>query len=306
MDGIVVPETDTPDAASLRLPEEGSIVVLGDTQRTTWAELTFLGREQNEPARRALIHEVARQERPAFLVHLGDMVEAGGFAANWSYFDELMEPLTSRHIPILPALGNHDRGGNAAEVARNTHSRFPELRSGGYYAIKHRELGLIWLDSNLRGDAGARQGLWLERALAEFDADAAVAGVVLFMHHPAYTNGKNRRASPYVQNVVVPRFFAGRKTLALMSGHVHGYERFLVQRRQFVITAGGGGPRVEYAIGRSAPYEPAYLTNTGEPRPFNYVVLEPTAGGLTFTVKGLRSNSDRDLEILEQFTAQFR
>src|SRR5690349_3471213 len=72
---------------------EGPIVVLGDTQRTLPVESFFCGREQNEFERRALIEQIAREERPAFVVHLGDMVSFGASGQEWEYFDRLVSPL---------------------------------------------------------------------------------------------------------------------------------------------------------------------------------------------------------------------
>src|SRR5262245_12627543 len=76
-------------SAPSQVSPEGPIVVLGDTQRTTWEEVLLLWREQNEAARLALIQKIAAEEQPAFVVHLGDMVESGGTARNWEYFDRL-------------------------------------------------------------------------------------------------------------------------------------------------------------------------------------------------------------------------
>jgi len=284
---------------------DGVIVVLGDTQRTSWGEVALLGREQNEVARHALIEKIAAEERLAFVVHLGDMVDAGGVAESWKYFDQLMSPLSARHIPILPVFGNHDRWGSEREVMRHVRARFPQLGSGGYYDMKFGELGLIWLDSTLQGRAGAVQSEWLERTLLAFDRDAEVRGVVLFGHHPAYTNGKRRLGDRSVRERLLPRMLAAKKTLALMSGHVHGYERFYVQGRHFVVSGGGGGPRVEYLLPPHALYDPAYVTPTGSPRPFNYVVLQRTSDALTFTVKCLNLNGECPGGIIERFSAAY-
>lgn len=284
---------------------DGPIVVLGDTQRTTLEEVVFMWREQNEAARLALIKKIATEEHPAFVVHLGDMVESGGSAQNWEYFDRLISPLTARKIQIFPVLGNHDHWGSEKALRRSIQKRFPVLGANGFYTKEHAGLGLVWLDSNLDGEVGAQQSAWLDQVLAGFGRNDAVRGVVLFMHHPAYTNGKRRHGEPYVQREVLPRFFAAPKTVALMSGHVHGYERFVVRGREFVVTAGGGGPRVEYLLPPEAPYVPAYNTKTDARRPFNYVVMQPTSSGLDFTVKCLNTEGDCPSGILERFAVAF-
>jgi Calcineurin-like phosphoesterase len=292
-------------AASPTVDSGGPIIVLGDTQRTTWGERVLFGREQNEQARRALVRKIASEEAPAFIVHLGDMVEAGGVAENWLYFDRLMSPLTARKIPILPVIGNHDHWGDDREANRQLQARFPQLGVGGYYSMQYEELGLVWLDSNLEGAAAAAQTRWLEQALRAFELNPGVRGTLIFCHHPAYTNGKARYGEPYVQGDVLPRLFAARKTMALLSGHVHGYERFVAQGRQFIVSGGAGGPRVEYHLPPDAPYVAAYTTETEAPRPFHYVAIERTHDGLAFTVKCLNLIGECPRGILETFSAHF-
>lgn len=280
---------------------DGPIVVLGDTQRTLAAEEFFLGREQNEAERRELIAKIANEERPAFVVHLGDMVSVGASGDEWQYFDRLISPLRARRIPIFPVFGNHDLWGARHEAVRLAAQRFPELARGGAYARRHRGLGLIWLNSNLQGDAARRQAEWFERVLRAFDEESATRGVAVFMHHPAYTNGKDRQGQPYVVEQLVPRFLAARKALVLMSGHVHGYERFSKANRAFIVSGGAGGPRVRYRVcGDAAPA--AYATDTGARRPFNYVVVEVLHSGLRFTTKCLPERGSCRSGVLERFS----
>jgi hypothetical protein len=264
----------------------------------------LIGREQNEAERRALIATIAEREAPAFVVHVGDMVDSGGSSAAWEYFDRLMAPLTSRGVPILPLLGNHDLWGEDARARRNANVRFPQLGSGGY-AMKFHELGLIWLDSNVTSEAAAQQTAWFKDALKAMDEAGDVRGTLVFTHHPAYTNGNHRHPEPYVVNDVLPPFFTAKKTMALMSGHVHGYERFVVKGRAFVVTGGGGGPRVEYAVGPNAPYPAAYVTPTGAKRPLNYVTVERTTTGLAFTAKCTRAPGVCETGVLEWFGVAF-
>jgi hypothetical protein len=296
-----VPPSEHPVAA--RTSGSEAFVVLGDTQRTTWME-ELIGREQNDAGRRALIEMIAEQETPAFVVHLGDMVESGGSATSWRYFDRLVAPLTSRGIPILPLFGNHDLWGSEAGARRNARARFPQLGSGGY-AMRFHELGLIWLDSNVTGDAASRQTAWFGEALKALDDAGEVRGILVFTHHPAYTNGKHRHPEPYVTSDVLPRFLAAKKTMAMMSAHVHGYERFVEHGRTFVVTGGGGGPRVEYAVGSRAPFPPAYVTVTGEKRPLNYVTVERTTTGLVFTARCTPVDGRCEDGILERFSVAF-
>ena len=90
----------------------------------------------------------------------------------------------------------------------------------------------------------------------------------------------------------------------MLSGHVHGYERFRERGRTFIVTGGGGGPRVEYQTGSEAPYLPAYVPDRddGKRRAFNYVVLEDGGQRLLGTVKCLETGDFCPDGILERFT----
>ena len=282
---------------------DGPIVVLGDTQRTTFTE-RLIGREQNEEARRALVAKLATEERPAFVVHLGDMVAVGDNVVGWEYFDRLVSPLTARGIRIFPVLGNHDYWGDDRDARRNVRRRFPML-AGGCYTLRHRGLGLVFLNSNLEGSLGREQTAWFERRLLEFELDDTVRAVVVFTHHPPFTNGVDREGSPYVHDELVPALARYGKAIAMMSGHVHGYERFVVGERTFVVSGGGGGPRVAYEMGSPLRPSPAYVTPDGRPRAFNYVVLDPRADRLDFTVKCLPLDAACRNGVLESFSVPF-
>jgi 3',5'-cyclic AMP phosphodiesterase CpdA len=280
----------------------GPIIVIGDTQRTSWGEALIFGREQNETARRALIHKIALEERPAFVVHLGDLVVTGDSAREWEYFDRLISPLTVRRIPILPVLGNHDYWGDDREALRLVRARFPQLTQYGHYARRHGRLGLIWLDSNLDDASGREQAAWFARALSTFENDPSVHGVLVFTHHPPFTNGKQRSGDAYVLTELLPRLLRAPKARVMLSGHVHGYERFIRYGRTFIVTGGAGGPRVEYRIGDEAVVPPAYWTRTGDVRAFHYVAIRDTGSSLEFEVKCLTLDAPCPGGILERFS----
>jgi len=114
-----------------------------------------------------------------------------------------------------------------------------------WYTRAFDKLGLVWVDSN-RSELGPKweeQRLWFEGAIAAYDADGAIRGVLVFCHHPPYTRSTVVSDSNDVATAFVPTFMRAAKTLALFSGHAHGYEHYVAGKKHFVITAGGGGPR---------------------------------------------------------------
>jgi hypothetical protein len=281
------------------IAQQGPIVVLGDTQRTLFAESFFCGRERNEAESAALIAQLAHDERPAFVVHLGDMVAVGDSSNDWAYFDQLMRPLSQQRVAIFPVFGNHDLWGNRRFARRNARQRFPELQHDAY-AKRYHGLGLVWLNSNLEELAGRRQAEWFETVLRAFDGPGT-RGVLVFMHHPVYTNGKHRHGSEYAISELLPHFLAAKRTLVLLSAHVHGYERFYAAKRHFVVTGGAGGPRVEYAAGDEAPWVPATDRLPPGPRPFNYVVIHDRGARLEFEVKCLKGTVGCPSGVLDRF-----
>lgn len=258
-----------------------ALVLLGDTQRTTWME-RLIGREQNEAGRQGLIEKLAREERPAFVVHLGDMVSWGHASDEWEYFDRLVAPLA---VPIHPVLGNHDYWGLRWLALRNARERFPELAPLTYRTLRLGGLGLVLTDSNLEGREAAEQARWFAAELTAFERDPSVRGVLVFSHHPPFTNGEHRQDDPWVSSALLPAFFRATKTVLLASGHVHGYERFERSGKTFIVSGGGGGPRVEYRVEGRASHAPAYAPRETRRRAFHYVVIEQQPAGLQVTVK---------------------
>jgi hypothetical protein len=89
--------------------------------------------------------------------------------------------------------------------------------------------------------------------------------------------------------------------LAFISGHAHTYERFLKNEKMFIISGGGGGPRVTLNTGLECHTD---LYKGKSPRPFNYLLLTETNDGVNFTVKGLNKNG-KDFFILEEFNLSY-
>jgi hypothetical protein len=145
----------------------------------------------------------------------------------------------------------------------------------------------VFLNSNRADMSPAdwdKQQHWYENTMKQLDNDPSIKAVVTFLHHPAYTNSIVTGDEPDVQLAFVPAYFKSVKGLAMISGHAHTYERFRKDGKTFIVSGGGGGPRVGLHDGIDFHKD---LYTGSSPRPFHFLLLSRTSTGLKITVMGL-------------------
>lgn len=267
-----------------------SFSVIGDLQGTLLVERLFLGREDNQRERRQLLPEIARA-RPAFVVMLGDLVSWGASASDWNELDDQAAALRRMNVGVLAVPGNHDYYGG--ERLRRYFARLPHLHGRRWYERRYGALGMIFLDSNagpLRRQDWLEQRRWYETTLSRLDADPSVLGVLVFLHHSPLTNSSVVDDDRDVLSTFVPAFRRATKTMAMLSGHAHGYERFEAWGKAFIVTGGGGGPRNPLLTGRERRHPDEQFA--GPPlRDFNFLELTLVRSGLHTEVVGLPKGS---------------
>lgn len=290
--------------------------VIGDTQRTSFWECT-IGREVNDNETKLIVNAIA-VSKAAFLVFLGDMVFDGGNEKHWQYFDKIIIPFRTAMLPILPVLGNHEYWGNRASAKRFVEERFPEVHNSTWYSKQNGDLGMIFVNSN-HGEVSNKlwetQRKWLESLISEWNSKENIKGILLFAHHPPYTNSVVASSDEKVRADIAETFCQTTKAMAMMTGHAHGYERFEIihehssyitpstfntshihkkpkdvhnQTIQFIVSGGGGGPRPN---GLRTKYKDAYVGPS--PRPFNFLLVQPSSDGAKILTYGLRKGHTR-------------
>lgn len=276
----------------------GRFAAVGDLQKTSLAEVW---RESNDREREGVIRSIAG-DGPDFVALLGDLVFRGSSAAEWARFDALAAPLREARIPVVPILGNHEYWVGRRPALANFFARFPNLAGRHWHAARYGPVALVALDSNIRflpSAAWEEQRSWFAGELARADADRQVRGTLVLVHHPPYTNSTVTGDELHVQRVFVPPFAAARKTIAMLSGHVHSYERFQRGGKIYVVAGGGGGPRARLAAGDRRRHADD-LFDGPSVRHFHYLLSTVTAEGLSFEMKGMDKGGS-SFESLDRF-----
>ena len=233
---------------------------------------------------------------------LGDLVFRGSSVAGWSRFDRLAAPLREARIPVVPVLGNHEYWIYSRAAMANYFARFPHLEGRHWHAARYGPISIVALDSNIRFLARSsweRQREWYAEELAAADADPQVRGILVLSHHPPYTNSTVTADEIHVQETFVPAFRTSVKSMAMLSGHVHSYERFAREGKTYVVAGGGGGPRVRLAQGAKRRHEDDLFEGPSV-RHFHYLLGTVGPDGIGFEMKGIPKGG-REFEALDRF-----
>jgi hypothetical protein len=195
---------------------------------------------------------------PSFLFHLGDVVYFFGEATY--YYDQFYAPYRDYPAPILAIPGNHD-GVVYPKDAAPTLAGFLEsfctaapapspdagnllrttmIQPGVYFTLDAPFLRIIGLYSNVLEDPGVisgengqntvldgRQIAFLTAALKRVKSEKFTGAVIIAVHHPPFTGGKEHGGSPLMlADIDSACTAAGVWPHAVFSGHAHNYQRY--------------------------------------------------------------------------------
>jgi 3',5'-cyclic AMP phosphodiesterase CpdA len=198
---------------------------------------------------------------PSFCYILGDLIYYNGERSE--YYPQFYEPYAHYPAPILAIGGNHDGdpiGGGEASLAAfmdnfcaATAEHMPEAQDvpreamtqpNVYWTLEAPFVWIVGLYTNVPegGQLDDDQIAWLHSELASVPADVAL---LVTMHHPIYSMDQFHGGSAYMGGLLDAAVAAsGRTPDAVLTGHVHNYQRFtraMEGRELPYIVSGAGG-----------------------------------------------------------------
>ncbi|GBF76371.1 hypothetical protein PA598K_04837 [Paenibacillus sp. 598K] len=209
---------------------------------TAWHDYTTVDRDMSTPTSfffitdshtnqaqgmetyQSLMTEAMRQyPTTQFVMHGGDMVDAGGAFEEWRKFWQASSVYATR-LPSALTLGNHDVKSEGKDVftkGANFPVNGPEGQRQYAYAYDIDDAHFVVLNSEGTEEQMIEQAAWLEEDLSNNDKKWTIA----MFHRPAY-HTENGRGSlvEYTQQYFAPILEAHKVDLVLV-GHDHVYAR---------------------------------------------------------------------------------
>ena len=207
----------------------------------------------------------AKKPAPAFCYNLGDVVYFNGESK--LYPSQFYEPYQNYHAAILAIAGNHDgdtstRTGDPIDtepslfgfmrnfcdsISHNDSPYRPTMTQPYvYWALDTPFATIVGLYSNVDGILDARgtseQQQWLQSQVGSASPEKAL---IIAVHHPPYSLDTTHGGYPDIE-IALDRTIqdTGRIPTAVLSGHVHSYQRLerdLDGKRVPYLVAGAGG-----------------------------------------------------------------
>lgn len=250
--------------------------------------------DSREPAgdeKDGLIAQIIK-EKPAFVIHLGDMV-FNGEEHQWKIFDFFDGKIPNSGIPFYPVLGNHEyhtRNGsyssNPEEQLQRYFNRFKYIKNKHWYSFKYGNSLFLILDTNTDYSPESYQYKWLMSKLKE----KSPTFLFIAFHHPPYTRNatkSNRESEKFLAGIF--ESYSDKKISKadiVFSGDVHNYERYQYNGINYIVSGGGGAPQ------NSVKREPDDLySKIGEV--FHYCKITVSTSKATFEMICLDKDSDK-------------
>jgi acid phosphatase type 7 len=237
-------------------------------------------------------------EHPAAVVLNGDVPLNGDVANDYAVFKSETRPWRDAGIKVFPSLGNHELAGDPQKALEHWWANFPELKNRRWYSVAlGSRVYVIALDSDLSLLPGSDQARWVEKQIEELPA--AVDFLVFSLHHPPVADiqrhidvDHNPRENEIALRDYLSKAAAKSHARFLVSaGHIHNYERHVVDDVVYLVTGGGGAMPYYVERTRDDLYQSVLFPN------FHYVKITEEKDRLKAAMYRLVNPEATSLEI---------
>lgn len=226
---VTAGDSKSPIQCFTTLPEKGAFtfIAYGDTR--------------SHPDDHAAVLKAISARKPAFVVHVGDLIEDGHDAALWD--PEFFKPAG----PLICDTCFFTVAGNHEGESPFYYSYFGAHDGKPWYSFDCSNAHFTMLDSCVALNPGSEQYKWLENDLAS----TKQRWRFVVFHYPPYSSASH--GSDFALRQTLDPLFARHDVDIIFNGHDHDYERTLpiVSKTGnghpllYVVTGGGGAPRTE-------------------------------------------------------------
>ena len=166
---------------------------------------------------------------------------------DYAVFRNETRPWRDAGIKVFPSLGNHEFVGDPQKALEAWWINFPELNNRRWYSAQiGSRVYMIALDTNASLLPGSDQTRWIEKQVDGLPA--SVDFVVWTMHHPPVADIQKHIEVDHNprENEIALRDYLSKAALRtharflISSGHIHNYERHIVDDVTYLVAGGGG------------------------------------------------------------------
>ena len=240
------------------LSEPGPTFRIADTQLSTPMKLIAYGDQRfTDPAntrqtdpriRQWLVNQIAT-ERPDAVIMNGDLPLAGNVTNDYAVFQTETKIWRDLRLRVFPVLGNHEFTGDAQQDLENWWTNFPEMRNRRWYSVQlGSRVYLLALDSDASLLPGSDQATWIGKQIAGMPS--SVDFVIVTLHHPPVADVQTHIEvdhNPRPNEIALRDYLSqvartSHASFLVTAGHIHNYERNVVNGVTYLVSGGGGAP----------------------------------------------------------------
>lgn len=230
--------------ADSELSDPLTLIAYGDQRFTDPANT----RQTNPRIRQWLVNQIAK-EHPAAVIMNGDVPLGGDVANDYAVFRAETKPWRDLNLHVFATLGNHEFHGDPQHALDNWWAAFPEVRNRRWYsALLGSRVYLIALDTDTSLLPDSNQARWIEKQLDGLPP--SIDFVIVTLHHPPVADIQQHIEvdhNPRPNEIALRDYLSkvartSHASFLISAGHIHNYERSVVDGVTYLVSGGGGAP----------------------------------------------------------------